>query len=50
MRTLAARDVAPGESWAFKEHRTMAEVDQALANAWLQARPKTYNDDDLHGA
>jgi hypothetical protein len=22
----AARDVAPGESWAFLEHRTMAEV------------------------
>ena len=22
----AARDVAPGERWAFVEHRTMAEV------------------------
>jgi hypothetical protein len=22
----AARDVPPGESWAFREHRTMAEV------------------------
>ena len=21
-----ARDVAPGESWAFSDHRTMAEV------------------------
>jgi hypothetical protein len=22
----AARDVRPGESWAFSEHRTMAEI------------------------
>lgn len=22
----AARDVAPGQSWAFHDHRTMAEV------------------------
>jgi hypothetical protein len=25
-KAIAARDVAPGESWAFREHRTMAEV------------------------
>jgi hypothetical protein len=25
-KAIAARDVAPGESWAFSEHRTMAEI------------------------
>ena len=25
-QATAARDVAVGESWAFREHRTMAEV------------------------
>lgn len=25
-RPCAARDVPPGESWAFREHRTMAQV------------------------
>jgi hypothetical protein len=25
-KATAARDVAPGERWAFRDHRTMAEV------------------------
>ena len=34
-RATAARDVMPGESWAFHEHRTMAEViaDERLVTA-----------------
>jgi hypothetical protein len=34
-KATAARDVAPGESWAFREHRTMAEViaDEKLVTA-----------------
>ena len=31
-----ARDVAPGESWAFTEHRTLAEMDK------LSDRSKMY--------
>ena len=32
-KATAARDVPPGESWAFQEHRTMAEVLAAEAAA-----------------
>lgn len=27
----AARDVKPGESWVFREHRTIAELDRIAA-------------------
>jgi len=33
-KPCAARDVPPGESWAFREHRTMAQV---IANELAQA-------------
>ena len=32
---MIARDVAPGQSWAFREHRTVAEVDRAALPARL---------------
>src|SRR5436309_15215924 len=34
-KAIAARDVAVGESWAFREHRTMAEIiaDEKTATA-----------------
>jgi hypothetical protein len=32
-KATAARDVPPGESWAFHDHRTMAEVLAAEAAA-----------------
>src|SRR6185436_18567654 len=35
-KATAARDVPVGESWAFREHRTMAEIiaEEKTATAW----------------
>jgi len=34
-RATSARDVKPGESWAFRDHRTQAQMlrDEAIDNA-----------------
>lgn len=33
MKPTAARDVPPGQSWAFHDHRTMREIMQAERDA-----------------
>ncbi len=33
LEATGARDVAPGKSWAFKEHKTMADIERTRKQA-----------------